>query len=259
MDALRSIVFAFSMFSAIPMPQLKAPEGSGKYTLAMFPLVGLVVGAVDIGWWAICDALAFSAILKAVGLTLLPLAVTGGIHLDGLADVTDALASWAEPERRREILKDSHIGAFAAMGVAAYLICYFGFAEQLAEDGNLICAVLLGLGFVLSRAASGITANLFPKSTNKGMLASQLIDKSRTTSLVIMWILALCASIAMLIINWSAGVAMIVAVLLAVLILYRVAMTKFGGMSGDLSGFFTQIAELLMLIALVVIVKVIWL
>ena len=49
----------------------------------------------------------------AVILTVIPVFVTGGIHVDGLLDTSDALSSWQERTRRLEILKDSHAGAFA--------------------------------------------------------------------------------------------------------------------------------------------------
>ena len=54
--------------------------------------------------------------LQAAGFTLLPVVVTGGIHLDGFGDTLDALASHAEPERKREILKDPRAGIFAVIG-----------------------------------------------------------------------------------------------------------------------------------------------
>ena len=51
----------------------------------------------------------------AVALVLVPVIVTGGIHVDGLLDTSDALSSWRDREKRLEILKDSHAGAFAVI------------------------------------------------------------------------------------------------------------------------------------------------
>ena len=257
MDVLRSIVLAFCTFSVIPMPKVNAGEKAGQLMLAMFPLVGLVIGTVCVGWWALCDAVGFGVTLKAAGLTLLPLGIAGGIHLDGFADVVDAVSSWAGPERRREILKDPHIGAFAAIGVAGYLLCFFAFASELVVTTSFVAAPLLAICFVLSRSLSGLTAMLLPKSTKTGMLASETSTHKPTASIAILAVFAVCCITAAFAMNVIAGVCLVVAALLAVFILYRIAMTKFGGMSGDLSGFFTQLAELLMLIALVIAAKVV--
>ena len=53
---------------------------------------------------------------------LIPVLVTGGIHLDGLLDTADALSSWQTRERRLEILKDSHAGAFAIIVCCGYFL-----------------------------------------------------------------------------------------------------------------------------------------
>jgi len=68
--------------------------------------------------------------LYAVVLTLIPVVITGGIHLDGLLDTADALSSYQPRERRLEILKDSHAGAFAIIVCCMYFLAYFGFASE---------------------------------------------------------------------------------------------------------------------------------
>ena len=56
----------------------------------------------------------------------MPVAVTGGIHLDGYADTSDALSSYGDREKKLEILKDSHCGAFAVIRLCSYFVAYFG-------------------------------------------------------------------------------------------------------------------------------------
>ena len=170
MDIVRSIVMAFCMFSSIPMPKVKADEHSSRFMMAAFPLVGVVCGAVCIAWWAFCIWAHIGVFLHAAGLVLIPLIIAGGIHLDGFADVVDAISSWGTPERRREILKDSHIGAFAAMGICVYLLLSFALCTELVQTASLYTAFLLGLTFVLSRVLSGLTGMLFPKSSTEGCL-----------------------------------------------------------------------------------------
>ena len=103
MKIFRSVALAFSLFSRLPASKVKWEPESMRYALAALPLVGLVVGAAFGGWAWICGALAFGKTLFAAGMTLLPLLVSGGIHMDGFCDTVDALSSHASPERKREL------------------------------------------------------------------------------------------------------------------------------------------------------------
>ena len=98
MSILRSIVIAFALFSKIPMPRVEWTKANMQYMLCAFPFVGMVIGLIFVGWMWLCNVLTIGTILFAAGLTLIPIAITGGIHLDGFCDTVDALASHAEPE-----------------------------------------------------------------------------------------------------------------------------------------------------------------
>ena len=98
-----TVIVAFSMFSALPVPRIAWNRRNMRWALCAFPLVGAVIGCLWWGWEALCVRLALPELLRAAGLCLLPAAATGGIHLDGYADTCDALASHSSPERRQEI------------------------------------------------------------------------------------------------------------------------------------------------------------
>ena len=119
-NVLQGLLLALSSFSKIPVPQIEWREENMRYMMCFFPVVGLAIGIV-IGLWVwLSQAIGFGPTLFGAGLALLPIAVSGGIHMDGFCDVVDAQSSHAEPTRKREILKDPHSGAFAAIAVAAY-------------------------------------------------------------------------------------------------------------------------------------------
>ena len=106
MIVLQTIAVAFAMFSAVPVPQFAWNEKNMRYALCAFPLVGLLCGAL----WCVCGVLPLPAPARAAGFCLVPVWVTGGIHLDGYADTCDALASYGDREKKLEILKDPHCG-----------------------------------------------------------------------------------------------------------------------------------------------------
>lgn len=160
---------AFSMFSKIPMPRADWTEENMKYMICFFPFVGTVIGFLSMGAAYAGKYFGFGQNFTAVVLVLLPVFVTGGIHVDGLLDTADALSSWRERERRLEILKDSHAGAFAVITACVYFLAWFGAYSELMAFSDGI--VLMALGFMVSRCLSGIGVVSFPKARTDGTVA----------------------------------------------------------------------------------------
>lgn len=254
MTFLRSLVLAFSSFSSIPMPQIEWREDNMKYLMCCFPFVGLAIALALALWTWLAGTLNFGPILFGAGIALVPVAVTGGIHLDGFCDVVDAQSSHAEPVRKREILKDPHTGAFAAMAVAAYIVAYAAIASELEQ--TWLVAALLACMHVASRCMSGIATVVFPTSSSRGML-SMFHESAQARTVFIVLIAELVACIAVMLIAYLPAVVAVLVGLACLAVLYPFAKTQFGGMSGDLAGFFLQVAELAMLAALVVMFKVV--
>ena len=244
MIVLETVAVAFSMFSAVPMPQFAWNERNMKYSLCAFPLVGAWIALALWGWEMLCARLALPAILRGAGLCLLPVIISGGIHLDGYADTCDALASHSGPDKRQEILKDPHLGAFAAIRLCVYFLADFALWTSLPRPKP---AVLLGI-FCLSRSLSGLALTAFPIRPGSGLARSfaEAADKKRVRAVL----LALSALLAALLI-WCRAGETVLAAALAFLYYRRVCVKGFGGLSGDLAGWFLQTAELWMLAALV--------
>lgn len=248
MRAVSSIVIAFSMFSQVPMPRVEWNEDSMRYLMCAFPLVGVVVGLVLLGWCYLCATLGASPLVFAVGVTVAPLLVTGGIHLDGFCDVVDALSSHAEPERKRAILKDPHIGAFAVIGVVCYLLVFLACASEVPMTARAALALLVFA--VLSRCCSGVTLLLFPRSDSKGLLSMFKESASKRVTLAVLFVELTACLVALGALSLPLLGAVVAVLAVCTGALHRVAMREFEGMSGDLSGFYLQVCELAMLFAL---------
>lgn len=121
MTVLQTIAVAFAMFSAVPVPQFDWNEKNMRYSLCAFPLVGVLCGVL----WCVCASLPLPAMVRAAGFCLIPIWVTGGIHLDGYADTCDALCSYGDTQKKLDILKDPHCGAFAVIRLCSYFVAYF--------------------------------------------------------------------------------------------------------------------------------------
>ena len=248
MRVIRSLFIAFSTYSRIPVPQVEWAEENRRYSMCFFPLVVAVIGLMLWGWLAVCDAFRFGPLLRGAVAALLPLFVTGGIHMDGFLDTSDALASWQPREKRLEILKDSHVGAFAVMHCAGYLLLAAAlYSEAKAESGPL-----LGCAFMLSRALSALALTTFKNARPNGMLdAFTQATQKRMALLSGLGCGLFCQLVWGLLGGWLAVLCPLAAALC--LLYYRhMAYRQFGGVTGDLAGWFLQVTELVLTAVIVI-------
>ena len=241
MTILQTIAVAFAMFSALPVPQFEWNEKNMRYAMCAFPLIGLVCG----GLWCLCGVLPLPDMARAAAFCLVPVAVTGGIHLDGYADTSDALSSYGDREKKLEILKDSHCGAFAVIRLCSYFLAYFALCTAVQFTPRI--GLCWTLALVLERALSGLAIASFPLARNTGLAHTfaSAADRKAVCSVLLVLAGLLCAALVLL-----GGGTLVLAALL-VFWRYRVVSDRqFGGITGDLAGWFLQKAELWMLAAL---------
>lgn len=242
MTVLRAVGMAFALYSRIPVPPLDWESGARRYTLYAFPLVGLAVGGGLLLWTWLAGALGLGQLLWAAGMTAIPLLITGGIHLDGFCDVCDALASHQSRERKLEILKDSHTGAFAIICCGLYLLVFFAAWCEAAPAGGAALALALGPAF--SRSLSGLFAVTLPNARGTGLLATFTgpMDAVKARGVLAAW--AVLTGGAMVAADVRTGLAALAGAGLACVYYVVTARRQFGGVTGDLAGFFLQLCEL---------------
>ena len=242
---LKSMLIAFSMYSKIPVPKTEWSDKSMRYTMCFFPLVGVVIGALMYAAGTLMLMADIKTVLKAAVMTVIPAMLTGGIHLDGFLDTMDAIGSWAPKEKRLEILKDSNSGAFAVIGGCVYFVLSLGIWSEMSLD-MLKSAVPV---FVLSRALSGLSVVSFPMAKNTGLAAmfSNAAHKRRVRIVMLLWI-ALTAA-CMVAINPLTGAAAVLCAAAVFAYYYFMSKKNFGGITGDLAGYFLQVCELVCIAA----------
>ncbi|MBP3249259.1 MAG: adenosylcobinamide-GDP ribazoletransferase [Ruminococcus sp.] len=245
---LRSLLSAFLMYSRIPVPRVEWKEENRRYSLGFFPLIGAVIGGLLLGWRYACDVLEIGQFLFASGAVLIPVLVTGGIHLDGFCDVCDARASYADREKRLEIMSDPHIGSFAVMKLSLYLLAQAGLFSQVK---TLRTAAVIACGYVLSRALSGLSAVMFRSAKSGGALQSFVRPAHKRITAAMVLLFGVVSAIGAVLI-WPVCGASAVAAAAAVLIWHRYSSYRdFGGVTGDLCGWFLQMCEIMMLAAVI--------
>ena len=211
--------------------------------------------------YAIPSLALFALLLPVTGLgmqtavlVLVPVFVTGGIHVDGLLDTSDALSSWQERSRRLEILKDSHAGAFAVITAAVYFIAWYGAYSQLFNGAeNMRVIGILSLGFMVSRCLSGIGVITFPKAKADGTVAEFSRNSADVLSRNVLIVYLVLLAAGMILIRPVWGSLAFVGALLIFWYYHHIAMKYFGGTTGDISGFFLCICEVGMALILAVV------
>lgn len=243
---LKSIIIAFSMYSKIPMPQVEWDAHGKNFSLCFFPLVGAVIGLCSIGIFFGLPYLGMGKTITAAVLTVLPILLNGGIHMDGFLDTMDAKHSYQPKERKLEILKDPHMGAFAAICGLVYMFLTFGFFSETSEE--TIC--LAALGYVYSRILSGLSVVSLKKAKKDGMAAEEA-DTAQKQVKGVLWGELLVCIVCFFLLNPVIGAVCAAIGGLCFGHYRRMAYKLFGGITGDLAGYFLQLCELWILIGAV--------
>ncbi|OON86971.1 hypothetical protein BXO88_05355 [Oribacterium sp. C9] len=244
-----SLIIAFSTYSKIPMPKADWNEKSMKYAMCFFPVVGLVIAGLEFLVWHFIGRFQTYNIFTAFLMLMIPIAVTGGIHLDGLFDTEDALHSYGDKEKKLAILKDPHVGAFAVIYGVMYMLGAFALCT--AVNGK--CVLSMCFGFLISRELSGLSVVCFKKAKKDGMVSTIAENSDRIVKLVL--VVYLIFTVADLFMFFSIlgrsllypAATTFAAVVSFLWYRYRIV-PEFGGTTGDLCGYFLCNCEFLMLL-----------
>lgn len=242
---MTGLLVAARYLTIVPLPGVAAPPDRvalGR-AAAWFPVVGLAVGAVVVAAdWA--GVWLFPTLLQSLVTVTVWKLVTGGLHLDGLADCFDGLGG-RDAAHRLHIMDDSRIGAFGVMGLIFFLLFEIGVVAELSA-GVRWRALLLAPA--VARATPVLVARVFPGAKTEGHGARFHAGLS-TTVVVVAAMLALVVAAALLA---AEGVVAALAAGLAALAVGAFMARRLGGITGDVLGAGIEMAELVALVAVIV-------
>jgi adenosylcobinamide-GDP ribazoletransferase len=249
------LVLALSFLTAIPVRIVAPRPGDLGRAALWFPVVGLVLGGlVSAAYWLL--ARLFPPALAATLTVALWAVLTGGLHLDGLADCGDGLLSTATRERRLEIMRDPRLGAFGVIALLLFLMLKVSAVAALAPlslwDVRLPALSLAWRGLLpggpLVLAAVAARWLLLLAARQPSARASGMGQDFASTLTPVTLLLA---GIVPLLLVALAGPRGWLAALLALLVtglLVRVARARLGGVTGDVFGLVVEMAELTVLL-----------
>lgn len=242
MKIIKSIIVAFSMYSKIPMPRFEWDSEDMKYHLIFFPWVGAVIGCLEYLLLLVFEKYHIPQYAFGALAMVIPLVITGGFHVDGFMDTEDALSSWKTKEERLEILKDPHIGAFSVIHLAMIGLVLFASLCVMDEKGFAGWC----FSFFIARALSGICVVKAKKAKADGLLHTEAKTAGENVVCFFLVVELLgCMAFEIIINPLCALLQGIVALVMTFVYLWG-ANKNFGGVTGDLAGWFVVVTEVVM-------------
>jgi adenosylcobinamide-GDP ribazoletransferase len=243
--SVRAGAGALSFLTRVPVGRVVAVDGSDVARGAvMFPVVGAAVGALS-GGVALAAGHVLPSFVAAALAVAVAAVVTGGMHLDALADTADALGA-SRREQALEIMRDSRIGSFGATALALDLLVKVGCVAALLDRSHVLAAVVAA--GALSRAVSPPLAAVLPYPRVEGGPGSVLTG--RTSRLAAAAAAALGVAIA-LVVWWSTGAWLVAAAASVAVALGLWFRRWLGGATGDCLGAATELCETAVLVVAV--------
>jgi adenosylcobinamide-GDP ribazoletransferase len=206
-----------------------------------FPVVGLALGAVLAGVERVAGGL-FPPLLAAALTVTAWKALTGGLHLDGLADCLDGLAG-RDAEQRLRIMRDTRLGVFGAVGLVLFLLLETAAVAGLPPSARTRALLVLP---ALGRATPALLARCFRPARADGHGAAFRDGLGAGAALLA---LALAAALALAVLGGVSGSLVVVVSVAAAFSLAFFMAARLGGVTGDVLGAAIEVAELAGLLA----------
>ena len=208
----------------------------------MLPIVGVIFALLWLMFFHVLGILAgLSPLLRGFMMMILTLALTGGLHLDGLMDTSDAIFSHRDRETRLKILSDTHAGSFAVMACVIILMSKtLLFSELFTHNINDYALCFIP---IYSRLGMSILLNNLPFAKSSGLAVILGSSRNRYDNIALAVMFLTLSILNMNIIP--------VILILCLIIHVLICMKIFGGITGDLLGAFVEASEVIMLFGVI--------
>ena len=223
---------------------LKIKQISGKkmaWALVYFPVVGLFLGLMLVGLNILLSILGIQPVVVNIILVITLIILTGGMHLDGLSDSSDAFLSGKDKKEILEIMRDPHIGVMGALSLISIILLKIGLFFSL---GSAVKSIALILMCILSRWSVIMIMYLFPYARQEGkakLFIQGLNLKIFITSLII--------SLLFSFILWGLKGLMVLAIISGcAYLINKISARKIGGVTGDTLGATIELMEVVTLL-----------
>lgn len=240
MTFLKGFLLNLQFFTALPISlTLPLDKKHLNSSIKSFPLMGLMQGILyGVLLYLLINWTPFSSLAIAFAIWLLTILITGGLHLDGWIDASDAYFSFQDKEKRLEIMKDPRTGAFGILSVIVLLSTRFLFIYEIITYTTMATYLMIAILPFLSKGIMGMVLVTVPAAKKDG-LAFSFGQAGNVRSLVVYPLYLIIVGIVLM----SVSVEMLAPALILLIVavgsyfFIRVKAVKwFGGITGDVLG-----------------------
>lgn len=250
MKFMKGLLINIQFFTAIPITlELPMDKEHLRKAVQAFPLLGLIQGIVySVVLYLSFEYTPFSHLTIAFLLWLVTILLTGGIHLDGWMDASDAYFSYQDQGKRLEIMKDPRTGAFGVLSILVLLSCRFLFIyESTAKVENILFIMIAAIPF-LSKSIMGVLLLTVKSAKNEGLgTLFQSAAKPKTLWPYPIYVVGLLFLVFLLMKEEFLLISLLILVAACCLFFFRRNAVKwFGGITGDVLGAAVEGTELIL-------------
>lgn len=254
---MKGLILLFRFMTRLPIgldPKFDSDElGKG---MRFFPVVGMVIGLILFLAFCLLGRIIYSPMVMAVILIIIEVVLTGGLHLDGLADTFDGIFSYRSKQKMLDIMKDSRLGTNGGL----VLILYFFLKVALLVEGSsefpAVMPIMVLISPVIARLNSVVNCGAAPYARATGM-GKTFVDHTDGVAVGIATILtAAFVGGATYLFELPYTILIIIPIVMILGYLFAKLMTrKIGGITGDTLGAVVEISEIIVLLGIYILAR----
>lgn len=242
---VNGLILSIQFFTIIPIrKEIPLSTINVERMIQMFPLLGLFQGLLFSSLvYTLYEWTVLSTFAVAFFLWLLTIVITGGFHLDGWIDTSDAFFSYRDQNKRLAIMSDPKVGAFGVLSVIVLLVARLFFIVDMfyvADPPYLLLIVLP----IFGKMFMGLVICRVPVAKQEGL--GYLFQKSHRRSTFYIYVIFLLLFIYLFRFDWIILCLMIGLLFIVYLFLRKSIVRNFGGVTGDVAGAAVEGMELLL-------------
>ncbi|MGD7042944.1 adenosylcobinamide-GDP ribazoletransferase [Jeotgalibacillus proteolyticus] len=239
-NTFKGLMLSFQFFTVVPITkEIELNQRTVPWMIGMLPAVGFIIGWTIVGTAEAAESIfSMSPLMKAFLVWVLFIIWSGGLHLDGWTDASDAYFSYSSLEKRVDILKDPHVGAFGVLSLVVLLAAKGVLLVDLFSQFEESVIWLIWIP-ILSRVMMGVLLIAAPLAKEEGIayyLRQSLHPKHMKIPLIMGTGALVLPALAFGLMDWKLLILLVAGFLIFSVILWRFAVKQFGGINGDLLG-----------------------
>jgi len=236
---MNAFLAALQFLTVLPVKINKPDSRQIAYSAAFFPLAGFFIGLFLSGAGIFFSGLGMPALAVSIIIVVSLVAITGGLHLDGLADTADAFLSGKNKEEMLLIMRDPHIGTMGVLSVVSVLLLKVGLLLSLTGFFKVEALIL---AMVLSRWSATLGMRVFPYARKEGKAALFIQGMDHKIFLLSTFSAFICAFL-----FGFSGIFSLFACGIGVFLIGNIAKRKISGITGDILGATIELTEVIVL------------